>query len=729
MKRSGHVAGGRAFRLFVVSVLLAGSVRGETDSRVRHALHLSGRARPYTVLSERNTTFLLSGQKMYEVACVDGSFPRESNPYEERGLWCHPVKLLSDIDYIVQEDGREAWHLNDAVCCDYDFSAVRFAFERDGLRISRQEVIAESEAALATTFCVANESGRARDLCLRLRFHTDIRPSLRCDSLRARGKSVADFSDGHTAVVYNPAGTLAIGNGQDFHAFQQEDSVVEVAYRLRVPPGEGNVRVPLLIVGSNRGEDVGTARERHGRLLAVYDDIALEKKARYEEGMYGGVSFSCSDEAVTDAFHCARANVLLNTCDHRPYLERPFIRAGVPVYPRLFGTDFCFSARGLLAGGYASPVRHTLLLMADYARLHLRAPHEVGSDGVLLGWDHIQVTPQWIAACHDYYLWTRDTAFLAEVYPLCRALLDDVLQQADSDADGFIEGRGLMEESEFKANWEELSSSAYLYAALTSLSAMAEAMGERQASRRFERRAAAYRKRFNHTWWNAGEGIWNCAFTEDGAPRAYHFWSVVFPQKTGVATAKRGTEAMMRIGRDWVNDAWGMVGRFDPERDQSQDGVGMVHNHVCASAAFDYGLGELGWKLLKLATRGVFGLSHSCLGLFPECQPGLCSNISQLWSYATFLESILTGLAGIRPDAAGEKILVRPFIPEDLTFLLVDNIKIGQERLSVKWERGADGKACIDIAFTGELSRIDVPREIRKSYPCRVTRTKRGNDD
>lgn len=657
--------------------------------------------------SPGETIFLLSGQKMYEVACIDGSYPFNNDLWSEQGIWCHPMKLLSAICFSIAE-GPGSWEPLHAKEFTYSFHAANFAFETNNLHITREDVVAEREPALSTTFTFDNRSSRERTLTFRVDLHVDLRPSVRCTGLKTTSTFIQ--LDGKTLTASNENGSFAFGNGEIPHAFSKKDSVATLEYRITVP-GNGSTRFPLLLTGANQGKQ-DAAKKLFRKLISQTGQIKQEKEAFYTKKVFReGTKFDCSDKRLTDAFYCAKANVLLNRCDHTPYVEHPFIRAGVPTYPRLFGTDFCFSAYGLLESGFAGTVRSTLLNMAAYSRMHLRSPHEISSDGTLLGWDHIQVTPQFIAACGDYYAWTSDSTFLKEAYPLCRTLLDDIQTNADSDKDLFIEGHGLMEESEFKGNWEELSSSAYLYPALTALAFMADKYGDKGKTAEYRQKAVSYKHAFNSCWWNEKENIWYCAFSEDGKGKPYNFWSVLFPQKARVAESEKGRIAMVRIENEWTNDTWGMVGRLQPERDQRNDGVGIVHNNLCATTAFDYGKEELGWKLLQLTTKGVFGLPHACLGLFPECQPGLCSNISQLWSYATFLESLLHGLAGISIDHTDGSIHIAPSFPGALTSLAVEDMQIGSEKLSMVWEKGRKGKIFVTIRFSGDPKQIKYPKK------------------
>lgn len=696
-------------RNFVFCLLLTGCIghaNGAARDSVPQRLQFGQMDIAAQSPSPGETAYLLSGEKMYEVACIDGTYPRGNEPWNEQGIWCHPVKLASAIGCSIIENDRE-WELTHADEFTYRFHSAECTFKGNGLHVARENTVAEKQPVLLTTLAITNRLAQERTLTLRFTLHIDLRPSWRCAELKRSPVRIAH--EGNTLTARCASGSLVAGNAEKPQDVRVNDSIAVLEYRATVSP-KGTTRFSFLLAGENQG-NLHAAQEAFRQWAAHPEALRKGKQARYTQAVFDeGTTFDCSDRRLTDAFYCAKANVLLNTCHHAPYVEHPFIRAGVPTYPRLFGTDFCFSLCGLLSSGFSSTARSTLLNMAAYAQMHLRGPHEVSSDGKLLGWDHIQVTPQLVAACADYYAWTGDAAFLKETYPLCRVLIDDVLANADNDKDGFIEGHGLMEESEFKGNWEELSASAYLYAAFNALAFMAHENGDKQSATAYKRKAAAYRTSFNRQWWNEDESMWYCAFSENGEGKAYDFWSVVFPQRTGVALPDKAQMAMNRIERDWVNDTWGMVGRFQPERNQDNDGVGIVHNNLCATAAFACGKDKLGWKLLQLAAQCAFDLPHSCLGLFPECQPGLCSNISQLWSYSTFMESVLCGLAGISTDPADGSIRIAPAFPPGLSHLSVENMEIQGERLSLRWSRAENGKINVKATFSGDLKQIKRPK-------------------
>ena len=647
--------------------------------------------------------FVLSGKKLYEVGLINGTYPNNDPAYIERGIWSHPLKLLNSIHFSIINE-TDKWNLTNAQEFNYHFHSADMTFRQKDIEVERQNFIVEEEIAYFSKIKIRNLLPIERKIVLRLSADIHIAPSARTVTLKDTPDEISIKEE--VIMAKDSLGCLVLGADKSMKCWEIKDSLVWIDYELILPPLEKNEIVFLLTGSHTIKENKYTAYELYKRLLPTYNAQLALKQTYYNDLIFNGVQFSCSDKKITDAFYCAKANVLLNIKDHRPYLKMPFIGAGIPVYPRLFGTDFCFSVPGLMASGFKDIVRSTLINLMKYTKENWRAPHEVASDGVLLGWDHIQIAPQLVTACWEHFLWTRDTLFLQKTYPLCIQLMQDVMTKADNDSDGFLEGHGLMEESKFKGDWEELSAASYLYPALKDLSMMAHIFNDKKKEKGYTKKAEHYKRHFNKQWWNSQENIWACAIDKENNPKMYNFWSVIFPLKTKVANNKNGEKAIKNIKTNWINNQWGMIGRYWPGRDMSQEGVGLVHNNICSTTAFDYGETDLGWKLIDLTAKGVFDLPNSLLGLFPECQPHLCTNITQLWSYAPFLESLLKGFMGVTPGEKG--INIRPAFPNHISFAELREMSIGKEKLSVNWEKNKNGNINLQVTYTGQLNQIHI---------------------
>lgn len=645
------------------------------------------------------TSFFLSGKKMYEIGLMDGSFPENDEKTVERGVWCHPIKLLDSFGFLLSENGNEDWELIDANAVEHNFYSAKFSFSKNDLNVTRHDFIVEESRALFSNIKIENTNSKQRNITLSFLGRVNITPSWRAESIKD-GKDTIFFHNGQI-VAFDNQGALVMGCQEKPASFRTDGNDVALAYSFELSPNS-SIEIPFLIVGDNQAKgDYSAAYKMFNQFAGNYASLKEEKRLYYENAILQGVNFKCSNKDVTDAFYCAKANLVMNTRDVRPFYNDLYFAAGVPVYSRLFGTDFCFSAAGTISGGFSHITRSTLNNILYYTKQHLRGPHEIGSDGSLLGWDHVQVCPQVVAASWEYYAWTKDREYLEQAYPICKQMIEDLFETADHDHDLYIQGHGLMEEQEFQEDWEELTTSAYMYPALESLSNMAIILGKPDVARQYENKAALYKKRFNRDWWDKKKKIWPSALSDNNKREYANFWNVTFPQKTRLANDKNGRIAMDYISEHWINNIWGMVGRYTPGEDITNAGVGVVHNNICATAAFNYGYTDLGWKLIKLTAKAPLELPNFQLGLFPECQPHGCTNISQLWSYAPFIESILQGLIGINPINPEGKIEIYCHIPDDLEYLSVDNIMIGAHGLSIRWEKQSGNKVAFNIKTSG----------------------------
>jgi hypothetical protein len=379
-------------------------------------------------------------------------------------------------------------------------------------------------------------------------------------------------------------------------------------------PARGEATLKFLVVGEHQG-GLGTARTRFRSIANRTAELLAAKHALYRERILGGVKFGCSDPALNDAFLCAKANVVMSVMDLRPGYPAPFLAAGFPIYTWLFGCDSLHSTAGVAAAGFDAAARGTLDCLLHFAAEHRQGAHEVASNGRLLGWDHIQETPQLVAACWSHFQWTGDRNFLRAAFPVCRDIIAHALATADQDHDGYLEGPGLMEQPGMGP--ERIDSVCQLYAAFRSLAGMAKALGEPGADDDL-RRAEELKTRFNWDWWNAKADMWACSLRQDGTQTMDDFWAVVFPQQVGIADPDKAAIVLDRIQKEWVNDQRGFVHQWKPKI--TGEGVGVVHNNVLAQTAFTYGKPDLGWRLMQLSAKAPLGVRM--LGAFDETLPG-----------------------------------------------------------------------------------------------------------
>ena len=625
------------------------------------------------------TEFLLAGPKLYEFGSMDGSFPRVGRlDGDQGGIWCHPIKLVNTFGFEVLEADRKPWRLLGPSRFEHDFASASFHFERNELKAIRRDFVPEDESALVSLLTLRNDTDRPREVTVRFSATVNLRPSY--ESRLPNGPDVVAYQDGLLGGLDSAmAGKWGVVFGSDQSPTDHGVTGTNgfLSYRMTLP-SRGEATLKFLVVGEHQG-GVDAARARFAAIAGRTTELLAAKQAFYRERILGGVTFECSDPAMNDAFLCAKANVLMSVMDLRPSYPAPFLAAGFPIYTWLFGCDSLHSTAGVAATGFDKAARSTLECLLHFAAEHKQGAHEVASNGRLLGWDHIQETPQLVAACWKHFQWTGDLGFLKAAYPVCREIIAHVLATADQDHDGYLEGPGLMEQPGMGP--ERIDSVCQLYAAYESLANMAEALRESGAEN-YRRRAAELRRNFNRDWWNPVEKMWACSLQTDGSQTMDNFWAVVFPQQVCIADADKAVIALGRIQKEWVNDQWGFVHQWKPQI--AGEGVGVVHNNVLAQTAFTYGRADLGWRLMQLSAKAP--LEERMLGAFDETLPG-GGDLVQLWSFGPFLECVVEGLAGVRPQPGSHRIDLFPQLPRNLDWFKIEDCRIGSHSLTLEQRR------------------------------------------
>ncbi len=646
------------------------------------------------------TPFLLAGPKLYEYGAMDGTFPSVGRlDGDQGGIWCHPIKIMNGFEFEILEEGQRAFRLQGSASrFVHEFAFCKFNFNRNDLKITRQDFVPEDAPALLSLLTLRNETDRQRKLNVRFSGSVNIRPSYASDL--PNGRDVVAYRNGlvsaFDADMAEQWGVVFGSNQRPAHHSIEENRAA-LTYPVTLPArGEGTLR--LLILGEHEA-GVDAARGRFRSILGQAKEKLSQKQTLYADRILGGVTFDCSDKEVSDAFTCAKANVMMSVMDLRPDYPAPFLAAGFPIYTWLFGCDSLYSTAGVAAGGFDEAARGTLECLLYYADQKKQGAHEVASNGRLLGWDHIQETPQLVLACWKHFQWTGDMAFLKKAYPVCRESMTHVLATADRDSDEYLEGPGLMEQAGMGP--ERIASACYLYAAYESLAKMAETLRQGGADD-YRRRATQLKRDFNRDWWNSREKMWACSLWDDHEQTMDNFWAVCFPQEVGIADMDKALVALDRIETEWVNDQWGFVAQWKPNI--AGEGVGVVHNNVLALTAFAYGKADLGWKLMKLSARAP--LEARMLGAFDETTPG-GGDIIQLWSFGPYLEAIISGLVGVRPVASEHKVEIYPQLPKGLDYFRLHDVEFGGHKLDVDWKRGGQ-KNLLTLSHTKGSADLEV---------------------
>ncbi len=595
---------------------------------------------------------------------------------EMGGLWVHPVKVADGLTVQLADAGGAALPASEAELIER-VSHIEWRWRGGDLAVRRRDFVAEDEAAFVALLTLHNEGDQPQSGELRLRVWLKF---LGCWFGGMESGGGEYWLEDRTVLGFarSRQGRLGVACGAPepparglFDALPG-GLLATLVYPFKLHPGQSRA-IEFLLTADHQGGHTG-ARRLFERLSGHGEQLLRDKEARYRARIIQGVALETPDPAVDRAFALAKANLLLLSADYSPELP-PYFLAGIPEYPQLFGCDTEYSAPGAAASGFAATTRSALLALAAYGRRACgRIPHEVTTNGRVFHPGNTQETPQFAQACWDYFRWTGDSAFLREVYPLCREGVDAYTPALWGGGphspypvgDGVVERQGM--------GSHKLDSTCYLYGALLSLRAMAGALELPEDAARYAVRAEELRARFEQDWWLEEEGLYADSLHSDGRPQLDGHWTVVLPLQVGLAAPDRACRALDRIEREWVN-RWGLV-----HTRAREELVWTLPTGLLALTEFRHGRADAGLHLLQNIAETA---SHGTLGAFKELIPiGLC--FVQLWSAALYLQCMLEGLLGLAPLAHRHLLTVDPCLPTGWGRARLAELALGQHLLTLE---------------------------------------------
>jgi glycogen debranching enzyme len=635
---------------------------------------------------DMSTLFFLSGKKMYEIGAMSGDFPSIGWHIggEMGGVWAHPMKVLDGF-YFEIEDDEGIWLLTDCKEFSHGFACADLRFEKKDLVIDRKDFVVEDEAALFVLVTVKNTGEEAISATLRFIADIDLRPNWY--STLSHGRDTLVYQDGKITGYDAVADGWGVVFGADMapegHEIAGTRGVLEYPFSL----GAGEEKELRFLIVAEHEEGLENAVARFDPLMERWDTLFVEKINLYEERVFGGVRFSCSDPLFQQAYYCAKANLVMLSADLSPYVGR-YLFAGVPEYVQLFGCDTTYSVPGLVSTGFDDEALHALKNLAQVGeRQGGRIPHELSTSGNIYNKGNVQETPQFTSACWSYFRFTGDRAFLEEIYLLCKeGIFDHVLALRDHDKDHYPEGAGMVERSGMGT--EKLDATCYLYKAILDLSQMAVALNKEEEATQYPNLAEEIKQSFNADWWIESESMFADSLGRDDSRRLDGHWIVAVPMEVGIADREKGLRALERIEQEWVNE-WGLV-----HTKKLEERVWTLPTGVLAQAEFNYGNVEMGTRLIGDIARTI---EHGMLGAFSELIPQ-GGDFMQLWSAAMFLSGITEGIFGLEPLAHQHQLVLSPQLPKEWEFVRLEGVEIGAHTIDIALDREGDGgyRALID---------------------------------
>jgi glycogen debranching enzyme len=463
---------------------------------------------------------------------------------------------------------------------------------------------------------------------------------------------------------------------------------------------------------------------------------ARETREAYEAWAGHATRFRTSNEMFDLALAHAVADLKALNVYH---FGAPVVSAGIPWYTCPFGRD------ALITGFEA------LLATPDVARDALRflarlqggaddpardeepgkIPHEIRFGEMAAAgevphtpyYGSVDATPLFLVLLDEYELWTADAESVDALLPAAEAALGWI-ERAEQDGDGLLAYARRTPKGLRNQGWKDshdgvpfadgtsaeppialVEVQGYAVDARRRMAAVYERRGRLAEAERLRARAAAHAEAIEARFWMEEKGTYAIALDRDGRQVdavTSNPGHLLFSRALSDARARDVVAGLLRPEM-WTG--WGIRTLAQGQRAYNplsyHNGTVWPHdNALCAMGMSSYGMtreaGEVLSGLWHAAQQfrqfrlpELFcGLSRDA-GEFPVHYPVACS--PQAWSSAAWFLLVRSAL-GISPDAPARLVrIVAPRLPAWLDELVLEGLRIGPVRATLRFVRGPKG--------------------------------------
>ncbi|MBO6760791.1 MAG: glycogen debranching protein, partial [Roseivirga sp.] len=355
-------------------------------------------------------------------------------------------------------------------------------------------------------------------------------------------------------------------------------------------------------------------------------------------------------------------------------------------------------------------------------------------------------TPQYATLIWEVFKWSGDIDFLRKYYPTVEAGLDWLLKENDEDGNLLADGYGMMEIHGLES--EMIDVAAYTYKAFIDAAEMAEVLGKTEQAVDYRGKAEKLSEIINNDFWvdefNSYADFIGTAkeaehLIEGAIVRAdtlnkpwaveelkatqrrvsqylankkqgfvlYHNWVVNTPMEVGVADPEKAIEAL-NTGSKYVNPFGMFVTGIDRDESAGTDDSGFAKKMkifsytgavmtlptgVQAIAENNYGRPDNALEYLQRMTNSF---SYALPGSMYEVSPDFGMH-AQAWNIYSYAVPIVKQFFGIEPMAHLNQVKINPKMPLAWNEAELENIRIGTNNISIRFERISDNESQLVI--------------------------------
>jgi glycogen debranching enzyme len=430
--------------------------------------------------------------------------------------------------------------------------------------------------------------------------------------------------------------------------------------------------------------------------------------------------------------------------------EGKILSAGIPWFATLFGRDSIIAAMQTLMFNPAL-ARQTLKVLAAYQGqkedewrdeepgkiLHELRFGEMSRSGEVPHTPYygtVDATPLWLMLYADYYAWKGDRTLLEELWPNALAAMEWI--DRNSAATGYVtyycKSSGGLGNQGWKDSGDCIVDAAgklaagpialsevqgYVYAAKVRLAPLAELMQRPDLRDRWQKEAQDLKARFERDFWLPDQGYVALALDGQGKPVDSITSNPGHCLGLGILSPDKACSVAERLQAPDMFSGWGIrtLSSSSPAYNPMGYHVGSVWPHDNGMIAAGLrGLGRTE-QALEIA-QGIFDMTsvqpYQCPPeLFcgfertptnrPVRYPVACS--PQAWATGTVFQ-LLQIMVNLVPDVANNCLyILQPTLPPSVSYMSVNNFKVGQTLLDLEFERSLEATACRVVRKRGNL--------------------------
>jgi len=426
------------------------------------------------------------------------------------------------------------------------------------------------------------------------------------------------------------------------------------------------------------------------------------------------------------------------------------LSAGIPWFATLFGRDSLIAAMQTLMFNPAL-ARQTLTVLAEYQGkveddwreeepgkiLHELRFGEMSRSGEVPHTPYygtVDATPLWLMLYADYYAWKGDRTLLADLWPQALAAMAWIDRNLEPTgyitylckSPGGLGNQGWKDSGDCMVDAAgQLAKGAialsevqgYVYAAKLWLAPLAELMQRPDLGDRWRAEAQALKIRFEKDFWLPDQGYIALALDGQGNPVDSITSNPGHCLGLGILSPDKARSVAERLQAPDMFSGWGIrtLSSSSPAYNPMGYHVGSVWPHDNGMIAA--GLRTLGYtaQALEIA-QGIFDMTavqpYQCPPeLFcgfertptnrPVRYPVACS--PQAWATGTVFQ-LLQIMVNLVPDVANNCLrIVQPTLPASVSYMAINNFKVGQTLLDLEFERSLEATACRVVRKRGNL--------------------------